>query len=66
MKYIDLTKGSHTSEEHYETVKKLLRDGYTFTGNTFGNPHFHHFTDQNKEDVCILSSIVDTSGYFRI
>lgn len=66
MKYIDFTVGEHSVAEHYGVVKKLLNEGYKFTHNTFGNPHFHNFEDKSKEDVCILASISDDSGYFRI
>ena len=66
MKYIDFQTGNHTTEEHYQAVKELLADGYTYTGNTFGNPYFANFKDKTKEDVCILSSIVEDHGYFRI
>ena len=66
MRYIDLKSGIHSAAEHYDTVRELLKQGYTFTMNTFVNPTFHHFEDKTKEDICILSGIVDDSGYFRI
>jgi hypothetical protein len=64
MKYIDLTEGKHTINEHYEVVENLLKDGYTYTGNRFGNPIFTHY--EKRESVCIISSIVEQSGYFAI
>lgn len=66
VKYIDFTHGKHSKEEHYAEVKKLLDDGYTYTGNTFGNPYFHNHSDKSKQDVCILSGIVEMEGYFAI
>ena len=66
VKYIDFTHGGHTKEEHYAVINELKNDGYTYTGNTFGNPYFHHFTDRSKPDVCILAGIVEQEGYFAI
>lgn len=64
MRYIDLQTGKHSVEEHYETVKRLLADGYTYVGNSFGNPIFTH--REKKESICILASISEQSGYFEI
>ena len=66
VKYIDFQTGEHTPEEHHQAVKRLLAEGYKFTGNTFGNPYFCNFNDKTKEDVCILSGIIDDSAYFRM
>ncbi len=64
-KYYDFTGGRHSTEEHYSLIESLLKDGYEFTHNTFGNPHFTNRHDKSKDDVCILSSISDGSKYFR-
>lgn len=63
MKYIDFQTGTHSVEEHYEEVKRLLADGYTYIGNRFGNPIF---TNREKESICILASINEQSGYFAV
>lgn len=66
MKYIDLKTGIHTIEEHEAIVEELLKEGYIYVGNTFGNPKFYHPSDKNKEDICILSGVVTQDGYFAI
>lgn len=64
MEYIDLTEGKHTAQEHHETAEKLLKEGYTYTGNRYGNPIFTH--REKKKSVCIISAIIEPSGYFAI
>lgn len=64
MRYIDLQIGRHTVEEHYKVVEQLLNEGYRYIGNRFGNPMFYN--REKKEEVCILASISEPSGYFQI
>jgi hypothetical protein len=64
MDYIDLTDGKHTAQEHYETAERLLKEGYAYTGNRYGNPIFTN--REKKKSVCIISAITEQSGYFAI
>lgn len=59
MKYIDLQNAS--PEEHYNTVKKLLDDGYEWVYSTYGNPTFYK---EGCGNVCILSGIIEQDGIF--